>query len=213
MQIIAGIHRGAKLTAPPSSTTRPTGARVREALFSLLNSRLGGLDGVRVLDLFCGSGALAFEALSRGAAAAVLVEKDRRAANIARQNARRLGEVHRCDVRVQPVARALDALARSALGTSSKDLKCDTQEPEINKSLGPTAGLFDLVFADPPYEGDGLAQVFQRIGGPGLLSQQGLLVTEFAKRTPPDPELADVAGLRLTDNRVYGDTGIAVYCK
>ena len=76
MRVIAGQHRGRSLKAPPGDRTRPTSDRVREALFSVL----GEVAGMRVLDLFAGSGALAIEALSRGAAEAVLVESDRRAA-------------------------------------------------------------------------------------------------------------------------------------
>src|SRR5262249_62423798 len=78
MRIIAGDHRGRTIAAPPGLTTRPTPDRVRGALFSALESRLGGpgsLEGVRVLDLFAGSGALGLEALSRGAGSAPFVER------------------------------------------------------------------------------------------------------------------------------------------
>lgn len=86
-RIIAGTARGRRL-AVPSAGTRPTSDRVREALFASLDHLLGGFSGVRVLDLFAGSGALGLEAISRGAAEAVLVERDRRTAAIARDNAR-----------------------------------------------------------------------------------------------------------------------------
>jgi 16S rRNA (guanine966-N2)-methyltransferase len=91
VRIIAGQWRGRPLEAPPGSGTRPTADRVRETLFSMLASRLGAFDDLRVADLFAGSGALGFEALSRGAAAVTFVENDSRAAAIIRQNAQRLG--------------------------------------------------------------------------------------------------------------------------
>ncbi|MGP1282770.1 MAG: 16S rRNA (guanine(966)-N(2))-methyltransferase RsmD [Parasphingopyxis sp.] len=79
MRIIAGRWRGRKIEAPPGSATRPTTDRVREALFSMLASRLGSFEGLRVADLFAGSGALGLEALSRGAAHCTFVERDRQA--------------------------------------------------------------------------------------------------------------------------------------
>jgi 16S rRNA (guanine966-N2)-methyltransferase len=91
VRIIAGKWRGRPLAAPPGSATRPTADRVRETLFSMLASRLGTLEDLRVADLFAGSGALGFEALSRGAAHATFVENDAKAAAIIRRNAENLG--------------------------------------------------------------------------------------------------------------------------
>jgi len=91
MRIIAGKWRGRTLEAPPGMATRPTADRVREALFSMLASRLGSFDDLRVADLFAGSGALGFEALSRGAAHATFVESDPKAAAAIRRNAEKLG--------------------------------------------------------------------------------------------------------------------------
>ena len=91
MRIIAGRWRGRPITAPEGAATRPTADRVREALFSMLASRLGSFDGLRVADLFAGSGALGLEALSRGAAHCVFVEKDRRAVEAIRANIAALG--------------------------------------------------------------------------------------------------------------------------
>lgn len=91
MRIIAGKWRGRPLEAPPGSATRPTADRVRETLFSMLASRLGTFEDLRVADLFAGSGALGLEALSRGAAHATFVENDAKAAAIIRQNAEKLG--------------------------------------------------------------------------------------------------------------------------
>jgi 16S rRNA (guanine966-N2)-methyltransferase len=91
VRIIAGKWRGRPLEAPPGSATRPTADRVRETLFSMLTSRLGTFEDLRVADLFAGSGALGFEALSRGAAHATFVENDAKAAAIIRRNADKLG--------------------------------------------------------------------------------------------------------------------------
>lgn len=91
MRIIAGKWRGRPIDAPPGPATRPTADRVRETLFSMLASRLGSFDELRVADLFAGSGALGLEALSRGAQSAVFVESDPKAASVIRRNADRLG--------------------------------------------------------------------------------------------------------------------------
>lgn len=99
MRIIAGIWRGRALIAPAGKATRPTSDRTREALFSMLTSRLGTFEGLRVADLFAGTGALGFEALSRGAAHCSFVEQDRAAIDAIRANADKLGA--RADVRAQ----------------------------------------------------------------------------------------------------------------
>src|SRR5215213_7421990 len=130
MRIIAGEWRGRPLIAPPGKATRPTADRVRETLFSMLVSRLGLFEDLRVADLFAGSGALGFEALSRGAAEATFVENDPAAAAAIRTNAEELGASGRVAI-----------LVRSAL-------------------MLPKSGPFDLVFTDPPYaDGSGTAAV------------------------------------------------------
>ena len=91
MRIIAGEWRGRPLDAPSGQATRPTSDRVRETLFSMLASRLGSFEDLRVADLFAGSGALGFEALSRGAASATFVENDANAIAAIRRNAETLG--------------------------------------------------------------------------------------------------------------------------
>jgi 16S rRNA (guanine966-N2)-methyltransferase len=154
MRVVAGTHRGRRLAAPPGRAVRPTADRVREALFAIL----GPLDGVRVLDLFAGSGALGIEALSRGAEGAVFVDADPRAVRAVRENLARLGleaPVHRAD--------ALRFLARHA-------------------AAGGTP--FDLAFVDPPYSSaDRLAQpLSERL--PAVLTPNALIVTESDLRQP-----------------------------
>ena len=99
MRIIAGKWRGRTLIAPPGATTRPTGDRTREALFSMLASRLGSFEGLSVVDLFAGTGALGLEALSRGAASCTFVERDRPALEALRANVEKLAA--EADIRAQ----------------------------------------------------------------------------------------------------------------
>ncbi len=101
MRIIAGLWRGRPLVAPKGDDTRPTADRTREALFSMLVSRIGSFEDLRVADLFAGSGALGLEALSRGAAHCTFVEHDRAALDSLRTNMTKLGAVG--DVRAQSV--------------------------------------------------------------------------------------------------------------
>jgi 16S rRNA (guanine966-N2)-methyltransferase len=121
MRIIAGQWRGRPLGAPKGDSTRPTADRTREALFSMLASRLGSFDGLAVADLFAGSGALGLEALSRGAASCLFVEQDRAALDALRANVASLG------------AAAADIRAQSVL------------------ALGPARQPLDLMMMDPPY--------------------------------------------------------------
>ena len=121
MRIIAGRAGGRRISVPPSGT-RPTSDRVREALFSALTAD-PGLDGAAVLDLCAGSGALGLEALSRGAACALFVESDRRAAGVLRRNVADLG---------LPGATVRAASAAAVLG-------------------GPADRAYDVVLVDPPY--------------------------------------------------------------
>jgi 16S rRNA (guanine966-N2)-methyltransferase len=105
LRIIAGQWRGRVLRAPVASATRPTSDRTREALFSMLASRLGSFEELRVADLFAGTGALGFEALSRGAASCVFVEQDRAALAALKANAQMLGAA--ADIRAQSALSAL----------------------------------------------------------------------------------------------------------
>ena len=128
MRIVAGEWRGRRLVAPAGDATRPTADRTREALFSMLASRLGSFEGLGVADLFAGSGANGLEALSRGAAECVFVERDRAALDAIRANAAALGAGERAGVRGGDVL-----------------------------TLRPPAHTPDLVLLDPPY-GAGLAE-------------------------------------------------------
>jgi 16S rRNA (guanine966-N2)-methyltransferase len=161
MRIVGGSLRGRRLAAPKSDAVRPTTDRARESLFNILEHGYpGSLDGVRVLDLFSGSGALGIEAISRGAAYCLFVEQDAAARALIRENIEGLG--------LQGCTRIFrrDATNLGPLGT---------MQP------------FQLVFADPPY-GHGLAEkaVASALSG-GWLTKDTLIVVEEAASSPFQP--------------------------
>jgi 16S rRNA (guanine966-N2)-methyltransferase len=125
VRIIAGHWRGRPLVAPKGDTTRPTADRTREALFSMLASRIGSFEGLTVADLFAGSGALGLEALSRGAASCIFVEQDKPALDALRANADKLGI--RADIRAQSVL---------ALGAASAPLDLVLMDPPYGTGAG-----------------------------------------------------------------------------
>ncbi|PJI87021.1 16S rRNA (guanine(966)-N(2))-methyltransferase RsmD [Sphingomonas koreensis] len=128
MRIIAGQWRGRPLAAPKGDGTRPTADRTREALFSMLASRVGSFEDLAVADLFAGSGALGFEALSRGAASCLFVEQDRAALDALRANAEKLGV--RADIRATSVL---------ALGPAPKPLDVILMDPPYGTGAGSVA--------------------------------------------------------------------------
>ena len=152
MRIVAGELRGRRLVAPAGDATRPTADRVREALFSIL----GDVSGLRVLDLYAGSGALGIEALSRGAAAAVFVDSSQAAVTAIRRNLSDLG--------LDAAVRRQDALAYLAAAAGGQP--------------------YDLVFADPPYDSALRAAPSLARQLPPVLSQDAVIVTESNKRAP-----------------------------
>ena len=128
MRIIAGQWRGRPLAAPKGDATRPTADRTREALFSMLTSRVGSFEGLAVADLFAGSGALGFEALSRGAASCLFVEQDRAALDALRANADKLG--------IRPDIRATSVLA---LGPAPRPMDLILMDPPYGTGAGAVA--------------------------------------------------------------------------
>jgi 16S rRNA (guanine966-N2)-methyltransferase len=128
MRIIAGQWRGRPLVAPKGDATRPTADRTREALFSMLTSRLGSFEGLAVADLFAGSGALGLEALSRGAGSCLFVEQDRAALDALKANIARLGA--KADVRATSVL---------ALGRAPAPLDLILMDPPYGTGAGAVA--------------------------------------------------------------------------
>jgi 16S rRNA (guanine966-N2)-methyltransferase len=154
VRIIAGEWRGRPLQAPDGQGTRPTADRTRETLFSMLASRIGSFEGLRVADLYAGSGALGLEALSRGAGHATFVETDAGAIRCIRANLRSLRAESRSQV-----------LSLSA------------------QRLGPLQP-FDLVFADPPYAPDSGTAVVAAVRAAAWLAPRGWLAIETESNAP-----------------------------
>ena len=149
MRIIAGEWRGRPLIAPEGRATRPTSDRAREGLFSMLQSRLGSFQGMRIADLFAGTGGLGLEALSRGAAHCTFVDSDRNAIASIQRNIAAFGAGARADIRSQGVEHA---------------------------PLPPQP--CDIVFMDPPYATGLAAMALSRIADPAWVAAGGLVSLE-----------------------------------
>jgi len=179
MRVTAGAAKGTRLRAGARAATRPTSDMVKEAIFNALAPRL---DGARVLDLFAGTGGLGIEAVSRGAAEAVFVERDPRSAAAIRENLRaaRLAE--------RGAVRRANALTEVA-------------------DLAREGARFDVIVLDPPY-GQGLqARALRAVAAAGVLAPGGVAVVEGHWRDDP----GEVEGLRRTRSARYGETGVWFY--
>ena len=153
MRIIAGEWRGRPLASPQGRGTRPTSDRAREGLFSMLASRIGTFEGLRVADLFAGTGALGLEALSRGARHCLFIDNDRDSVATIKRNLETFGAASRGDVRAQGVEHA-----------------------------PPPPEPCDLLFLDPPYR-SGLAELaLARLADPAWVAPGGLVSIETESR-------------------------------
>jgi 16S rRNA (guanine966-N2)-methyltransferase len=176
-RIVAGAYGGRRLAAPPGDETRPTSDRVREALFSTLDT-LVDIDGCRFADLYAGSGAVGLEAASRGAAHVLLVESQARAARAIRENI---------------AALRLDGVCRLVAQRVATVLASPPPEP------------YDVIFADPPYARPDheLAAAVESIVRQGWLARDGVLVLERATRSG---EPAAIEGVTAERARRYGES-------
>ena len=156
LRIIAGSARNRRIEAPEGKNTRPTLDRVRENLFNILQTRIRDS---AVLDLFAGSGALSFEAISRGASRAVLCDLDRNANRIEKQNAQTLG-----------------------FSAQTEILCCDWKTAV--RMLQKRGERFDLVFLDPPYRMTDLSEVSAALEP--LMDADGLVIVEHEAKQPPE---------------------------
>lgn len=175
MRIIAGTYRGRRLQSAPGRHTRPTGDRVREAVFNILGHEIVG---ARVLDLFAGTGALALEAISRGAASAVCIDNHPPAVAAIREN------IHRLDVADRVQVKRWDACG---------DLR----------RLAVHGGAFTVVFLDPPYAEGLIAGTLSRLAESDLLEEDALVVVEHGRRGSP---LDNHPAFTQVDERRYGKT-------
>jgi 16S rRNA (guanine966-N2)-methyltransferase len=211
MRVIAGTFRGRQLRAPRGSTTRPTSDRVREALFSIL----GDVEGAHVLDLFAGTGALGIEALSRGAASAVFVERDRHALFALRANLGALGLQAAADPDVADPGMADPHVAGPhAAGPGIAGAHTDTsprvqvRAHDASKALQAAVAkgeVYDLVFVDPPYGQAGAWAPRLDVALPQVLAPEGVVVVESDRRVPL------LLGLPVQRQRRYGDTSITIH--
>jgi 16S rRNA (guanine(966)-N(2))-methyltransferase RsmD len=179
LRVVAGRWRGRTLRAPRGLAVRPTSDRVREAVFAILGERVAG---AKVLDLFAGTGAMAIEALSRGASVAVLVESSPQAAEVLKANLASVG--------ASPAA-CLPMDYRKAL-----------------RQLAARGERFSLVFLDPPYGRGLLGRAAEALARAGLLLPGAVVVAESAARDPGEPVPA--GWVPATDRR-YGDTRVTFY--
>lgn len=180
MHIIAGQRRGAQLFAPKGMDTRPTQAKVKESLFNIIQAYV---PDARVLDLFAGSGNLALEALSRGAAFATMVDMDREAAACIRRNVEKL-----------------------RFEENTQFFRCDWKQAVAQMKAAQTQP-FDLVFLDPPYRMTELAECCAALADSGLLAQDAMMVLEHRTGvfSPPDERF------EAFKERTYADTEIHFY--
>lgn len=209
MRVVAGAARGRRLAAPPGAVTRPTPDRVREAVFNSLNS-IGVLSGCRVLDLYAGTGAMGIEALSRGAAHAVFVERHPEALAALRSNLVATGLEGRAEVvaaEVDDYLRAHAVHARAAVAP----LADRHHGPDFAAGAEPAHGSdfplssadrrhglnFDLAVVDPPYDFDGWADLLPRL--------PAAVVVIESNRDIEAPET-----LRVHRRRRYGSTVVTL---
>lgn len=179
MRVIGGDLKGRKIKVPGGYEVRPTSNRVREALFSIIGDQISG---ARVLDLFAGTGSLGIEALSRGAAHAIFVEKSRRVATVLIDNLLRL-DVERAYFEVV-ISDAFNYLNKA----SKKGI------------------VFDIIFIDPPYKSQAGEKVLGLLAKMPLLVEGGLTSNEF--ETGEGLKIPE--GLRCVKEKNYGDTSIAI---
>lgn len=178
MRIISGEARGRTLFAPPGDQTRPTSDKIRGSLFNILNSYVAGAE---VLDLFGGTGALALEALSRGAARAVIADTSRQAIDAIRRNA--------------------ENVLKDELQERMLILKTDYR----TAISGLDGRRFDLVFLDPPYRMlDAYADAIARLDGRCALQEDAIIVCERRQNAV----IGIPEGFEIYDTRSYGETAI-----
>lgn len=158
MRIISGAFKGRKLFTPEDKSIRPSSAVMREALFNvLMHGRFAGnhVIGARVADICCGTGALAFEALSRGAAHATLVDESKKALQLAQQNAQHLAITQQCDF----------------------------IHAQANRLPPATHGAYDLILTDPPYQSGLIPAIYDSAIKAGWCKPGSLFVAEFPLKT------------------------------
>ena len=186
LRIIGGIFRGRRIKAPKNEATRPALESLRESMFNICQNRI---QGATVLDLFAGSGAIGFEALSRGANSVIFVEKDRKAMRAISEN------IELLDVKTQAKLIPMDAFLVL---------------PKLKSHF------FDLICIDPPYDivnqemKEGL---FMQILDLGLLHEKGVLFFEERVSAKQKAIPCEIEGLHLKSSRRFGSTSLEEYIR
>ena len=180
MRITGGTHRGRSIKAPTGQDVRPTSDKIRQAIFNMLDSRGGVADDV-VIDSFCGTGALGLEALSRGAAFSLFVDKSGKSLQLAKDNVRTLGVESQTDF-----------------------LKADSTQLKANDVKSFQASL---VFCDPPYRKNMITPCLRSLAEGGWLAPVTTFVLESEKDWRSDISFAD---LEWSVEKIYGDTKITL---
>lgn len=179
MRVIAGTAKRTPLVAPWGLATRPTADRAKEGLFNILSSKI---TGARFLDLFCGSGAIGIEALSRGAAEVVFVEQAKYALEALNKNLAATKLVSQNEIMFLPVLDAIKRLQRE------------------NR-------IFDIIFLDPPYDGDFLQETISFLAESFIIDKNGLVIAETEVNRP----IPDAASFSLEQQRDYGRSRFLFY--
>jgi len=180
MRITGGQAKGISIKAPKGGRTRPTSDKVRQALFNILGTCVSGR---RVLDIFAGSGALAIEALSRGASYAVMIEKTQVAVHAIQSN-----------------------LEKTSLADKAEILKADFHS--ALRKLGGREDLFDLVFIDPPYEQAVFEDLVNLLSKHRIVSGEAIIIVEHFKKANVPRTIGDIP---LVQKRVYGQTCLSFF--
>ncbi|QRG65556.1 16S rRNA (guanine(966)-N(2))-methyltransferase RsmD [Brevibacillus choshinensis] len=180
MRVIAGEHKGRRLTAVPGKGTRPTTDKVKESIFNMIGPYF---DGGWALDLYAGTGGLGIEALSRGAERAVFVERDAKAFAVVKQN------LAACRLEQQADLYRMDA-------------------DRAIRTLATRKQAFDLVFLDPPYAHQKIAEEIQQLQDLNMLAEGAWIIAEHDVGVKLPEEIGDCVQDRAS---TYGDTAVTLY--
>ena len=180
MRIIGGDAKGRTIYSPKQSQMRPTSDGIKESLFNILHAP----SGKSFADLFAGCGSVGLEALSRGAAKVVFVEKNAAMVDAIKRNLRELSLGVKCEIMAIEAARAI-------------------------RKLQNRGDSFDVVFADPPYERGFVREIFRSLSSGNVLSEDGVLIIQHSVREDVDEQYT--GDFILTDRRRYGDTHLSFF--
>ncbi len=180
MRVVGGSLKGRVLTPFKGTAVRPTSDKVKGAIFNMLGQRF---DGERVLDLFAGTGSLGIEAISRGAAEAVFVDRD---CTLVKKNL-------------------------TALGIDSKESARLIERDVVSALKGFKGTAFDVIFIDAPYkDAELLKDILTEIHRRELLSSDGLIVCELSKRYVGEVDFSALSNMSIKKEKTYGDTAIVI---